>query len=336
MKKIECTLLLMLFCIVSFAQNDKITFRNNDSVVGEVKHMKQGVLSIETDYSDDDFTIEWIEIKDISTETYFLITLSDGQRYNGKIASNGDGLIDLITDDEGTVVVNKESIVHLESVDKGFWSQVYASVDVGFDMTRANNLRQLTSRSNVGYLAERWSTDLFYNVLNSQQDSVAPVSRDDAGIDFKYYFERKWFALISTTFLSNTEQKLDLRTNGRLGMGTYILQTNAVFWNLSTGASFNKELYEEPENDRDSWEGFVASELNMFDTGDLSLTSKIGVYPGITERGRWRYDFSFDVKYDLPKDFYVRMALTLNYDNQPVEGTSKSDYVFSTGFGWEL
>ncbi|TRX72050.1 DUF481 domain-containing protein [Carboxylicivirga sp. M1479] len=336
MKKLFHLILFFLISATAYSQVDKITFNNDDSVIGEIKSMKNGVLSIETDYSDADFTIEWSGIKTIISESYFLITVSDGRRFNGQIATNDNGLIDMITDDEGTITVYADDIVHLESVDKGFWSQVYASIDVGFDITKANNLRQLTSRSNVGYIAERWSTDMFYNGLNSEQDSVAPVKRDDAGIDFKYYFQRKWFSVISSTFLSNTEQKLDLRTNGKLGIGTYLLQTNAVYWNLSTGASFNMEQYEDPSTDRDSWEGYVSSELNMFDTGDLSLTAKAGVYPSITEKSRIRTDFSFDVKYDLPRDFYVRMGATLNYDNQPVEGASESDYIFSTGFGWEL
>ena len=47
-------------------------------------------------------------------------------------------------------------------------------------------------------------------------------------------------------------------------------------------------------------------------------------------------DDRVDLKYDLPKDLYIRMGLTLNYDNQPVEGATDTDYVFQTTLGWEL
>ncbi len=336
MKRIKLLLFLCMMTGAVFAQEDKVTFANGDVIVGEIKGMKQGVLSIETAYSDSDFTIDWEGIQAVESQTYFLITLSDGKRYNGKIASAGQGQINLTTEEEGTITVNVNDIVNMESIDKGFWSQVYANIDFGWDITKANNLHQASMRANLGYLAEKWSTDMYYNALSSNQDSVAPIRRNDAGIDFKYYFHGKWFGVYSTTFLSNTEQLIDLRTNGKIGLGTYILQTNAVYWNLSGGASFVMENYTNPDDDRDSWEGFIASELNMFDTGDLSLTSKIGLYPGITEKGRFRTDFSMDVKYDLPKDFYIRIGVTLNYDNKPVEGASESDYVFSSGFGWEL
>ena len=82
-------------------------------------------------------------------------------------------------------------------------------------------------------------------------------------------------------------------------------------------------------------EGFFGTELNLYDIGDLSLVTKVIAYPSFTESGRWRTDFNFDAKYDLPLDFYIKAGLTLNYDNRPVEGASETDYVFQTGFGWE-
>ncbi len=336
MIRLKLIILVLMTCSFVYAQQDKITFTNGDSVIGEVKGLKQGVLSIETDYSDADFTIEWEGIKSIESETFFLITLSDGRRYNGRLETTAEDMLNIITEDDGTIQTTADAVVFMESVDNSFWSRAQASIDFGWDVTKANNLKQASLRSNLGYLAERWSTNLYYNALTSNQDSVEKVSRNDAGIDLKYYFQRRWFGVVSTTFLSNTEQKLLLRTNAQLGMGAYLFQTNSVYWSVSVGASLNKEKYELSSEDRHSWEGFLGTDLNLFDTGDLSLRSKVGMYPSFTESGRWRTDFNFDVKYDLPKDFYVRMGVTLNYDNRPIEGASEYDYVFATGFGWEL
>lgn len=82
-------------------------------------------------------------------------------------------------------------------------------------------------------------------------------------------------------------------------------------------------------------EGYLGTELNLFDIGDLSLITTAKVFPGITEKGRWRADFNFDMKYDLPLDFYIKLGYSLNWDNQPVEGAEAVDYVLHTGFGWE-
>ena len=138
MKKSTLLIVISLFFIVVvFGQNDSLLLINGDNIIGEIKDMDRGVVTIETDYSDDDFKIEWDGIKEIHTISYFLITLSDGSRLNGKIESSAPDKVKLITDDAETLETDIQNIVYLKSVDKGFWDQVYASIDIGFDLAKA-------------------------------------------------------------------------------------------------------------------------------------------------------------------------------------------------------
>ena len=319
-----------------FAQNDSIIFNNGNYIVGEVKTMDRNILKIETDYSEDDFTIEWDGIKEIYTKTFFLITLTNGARYNGTLKSVEPGKISIFTDEDTIVEVNNLDIVILDDIDQGFWNQIYASVDFGYDLTKANNLKQLSLRSNIGYIAKRWQLDGNFSSLSSKQDDVEDVKRIEGGLTFKYFLPHDWYPMVSIDYLSNTEQQLDLRSTTKLGLGKYVIHTNKSYWGFSLGANHNNENYSLPTTpDRKSWEGFFGSELNFFNVGDLNLLTKIIAYPSFTESGRWRSDFNFDAKYDLPLDFYIKLGYTLNFDNQPAEGSSKTDYVFHTGFGWE-
>lgn len=106
-------------------------------------------------------------------------------------------------------------------------------------------------------------------------------------------------------------------------------------WALSTGTSFNNELFYDSDNDRLSMEGFLSTELNMFNFDNIGLLTRISAFPSFTEANRWRTDFNFDIKYDLPHDLYFKIGTTFNYDNKPVEGASETDYVIKTGLGWE-
>ncbi len=350
-KKLLITLVVFtLFTITLSAQTDSLVFYNGNYAIGEVKNMNRGVLTIETDYSDSDFKIEWEKIKEIYTVTYFLITTSDGSRYNGYVNTGEVGKIIITTDDGQEVEVIQDDIVWLDDVDKGFWSKLYASIDVGLDMTKANNFSQFSTRATLGYLAERWNLDGTYNTLFSRQDKVDDIKRTDGGIGYKYFLPKDWYPLASVNFLSNTEQKLELRTTGKAGMGKFVIHTNRTYWGFSVGANYNNETflpntvsdingndstYTEP--DKKSWEGFIGTELNLFDIGDLNLSTKIFAYPSFTESGRWRTDFNFDAKYEMPfdDDFYIKLGFSLNYDSDPVYGTSETDYVIHTGFGWE-
>jgi hypothetical protein len=338
MKYYYCFVLIILFPGLQslFAQSDSLILKNGNVIIGEIKNMDRGVLTIETDYSDSDFKIEWDGINEIHTVSSFLITLSDGRRYNGTIESILDSTaVKLLDPDEGTQTSEINDIVFLKSVDEGFWSRLYASIDLGFSHTKANNLRQVNLRSTLGYLAERWSADANINTVQSTQDEVEPTRRSDAGLNYRYYLPVDWYVPVDLTFLSNTEQKLDLRTNAKMGIGKYLIHTNRTYWGFVVGFSWVNENFSSEDPDRKSWEGYFGTELNMFDVGDLSLVTKAVAFPGITEAGRWRFDLGFDTKYDLPLDFYIRLGLTYNFDNQPVEDASQSDYVFQTSIGWE-
>jgi len=58
-------LLMCAPCLL--AQTDSILFRNDNYIVGEVKSMERGVLTVKTAYSDKDFQVEWDGIKEIYT-----------------------------------------------------------------------------------------------------------------------------------------------------------------------------------------------------------------------------------------------------------------------------
>ena len=228
-----------------------------------------------------------------------------------------------------------EDIVNLGQYKTKFLDRISASIDIGFSLTKANNLRQINSRSSIGYRTRKWSTEASFNSLNSTQDDVEPIRRVEGNVNFRYILPKRWYPTVTISTLTNTEQKLDFRLNAQIGMGRYIIRTNYSYWGASIGVNRNIERFSNETEDRNSWEGYMGTELNLYDIGDLSLLTNIVVYPGITEQGRWRSDFTFDIKYDLPLDFYIKAGFTVNYDNQPAEGADELDYVFQTGIGWE-
>lgn len=325
----------ILMSTIAFSANDSIVFNNGNYIVGEIQGMNRGVLTVETDYSDSDFQIEWDGVAEIYGINFFLISLTDGTRVTGTFSSQSDGSI-LLQGELTIYETELNDIVFIKSVDQDFWSRVYASIDLSLSVAKANNLRQLNTRSNIGYIADLWSVSASYSQLFSEQNDVDPTKRTDGSGAFSYFLPKDWYIPANISFLSNTEQKLDLRINGRLGFGKYVIHTNKSYWGFSLGASYNDEKYSTETETRQSWEGFVSSELNLYDIGDLDLLVSVTAYQGLTETDRFRTDLKFDAKYDLPLDFYIKAGFTVNYDNIPAEGASETDYVIESGFGWEL
>lgn len=340
MQKIGFSVLFLFLSISSiYAQKDSLVFSKTADAVGEIKSLKFGVIKVETNYSDSDFEIEWTSVKEIYSDRIFIITSSEGKRAIGTINSdpNDKSKVKIVTNNSEEFSSNIKDIVNIQPLDSGFWDQLSASIDIGYTFTKANNVRQFTLRSNLGYLTDNWIADFSFDAVTNSQDSVASTQRVDINGSYAYFLGKKWFVIGAVNFLQNDEQKLELRSTPKIGLGNYVVQTNHVYLGLQVGAAWNNERYTDPAiENRSSAEAYLGIEYNMFDFGDLSLLTNIYGYKSIDEGDRFRTDFKFDIKYDLPYDFYIKLGYTLNYDSVPVEGASASDYVLQTSFGWEL
>lgn len=320
------------------SQNDSIVFKNNNLIVGELKGMKQDVATVKTDFSDADFKIKWNEISSITTSSEFLITLNNGSRFNGILKSLDNKVF--ILDISGITLAETDlnSIVDLNLIKSEFWSRFDASVSVGYNFIKSDNQSQLSLRNNLSYKSKRWALSANYNQINTQRDDVSSVRRLESAVNFKRYMKKNWFGLTEVSFFTNTEQNIKLRTLSKLGIGKYILRNNNYYWGVQTGLSYNNEnfLVSGAEGNNNSGEGFFGTEFNMYNLGDFNLLTRAVAYPSLTENGRFRFDYRIDLKYDLPLNFYIKLGLTLNHDNQPVQTTNKTDYVFQTTLGWDL
>jgi hypothetical protein len=321
-----------------FAKTDSLVFKNGNVIVGQIKNLNWGVIVIETDYSDSDFKIEWEKVAEIYSSGVYIISLSNGERLVSDVRTSSDDKSKIRVYQEGhELLVNHEEMVYIKEVEKGFLDRLSASLEAGFDLYKANNLRSFSTRSNLGYLTDSWNANASFDAGRSAQDSIATTSRTDANLGFNYFIAKSWFVLFSASFLQNDEQKLKLRSTPKAAIGNFVIQTNDLYWGLYGGFAWNNETYTDSSiPDRSDAEANIGTELNMFDMGDLGLLTTLSVYKSINAGKRLRADFKIDLKYDLPLDFYIKLGYTLNYDSSPVEGASENDYVFQTTFGWEL
>lgn len=316
--------------------------------------MDKNILTIETDYSDVDFKVTWSGIKRVYSKINYLITLSNGRRYNGRIGSVNDSIVEIDTYMPNNVIkfskktenlekpandkvqVLKSEIVYLNSLDEGFLSRLSFNFDIGTNLTKANDFRQFTFNTALGYLADRWKVNLSFNNLRSTQEEVEPIKRTEFGTQFNYFLPKDWYLLYYLNMLSNTEQLIDLRTSNMVGVGKYVIHTNKTYLGFSTGVNFNNEKFTGEETATQSGEAFLGAQYNIFDIGDLDLLTTIVAYPSLTEKDRFRTDLKFDIRYEFKFDLFFKIGTTVNYDNQPTDGASTLDYIFQTTVGWKL
>ncbi len=339
---ISLLIILVLTSLVSNAQHDSLVLNNGDIIVGEVKQMTKQVLIIETDYSDSDFKVEWDKVSELYSDQLYTVALENRVLLApATIKTSSPGVL-RVEDNRNIKEIKVNDIVYFRQLDESFWSKMSASVDFGYSLTKAQNLQQYNASATLGFKTPQWTINANYRQVRSSQDDVDPVRRVEGALRADYLLRNGIFFGAGLNFLSNSEQNLSLRTTGVLGGGYYFVQHSSWYWNAFTGVAINDENFEASVDvngvsaDRESYEGVVGTEINLYNTGDLNLFTNVYWYPSFTEQGRHRVDYKFDISYDLPLDFYVKAGLTLNYDNQPAPGASDTDYVVVTGFGWEL
>jgi len=331
-------LLFFIFLIgfSGFAQKDSLKLKNNDVIVGELKSLINGIITMKTSYSDKDFKIEYIEVQELYLEQTFLIYLSGGSHYLGKVTSVKPGII--LIESEGVITFETkiQNLINLKPIDTKFWSRFAINIDFGLNVTKANNFNQFTIGSKLSYEGELWNYNAGYSTLLSNQDDVDEIKRVEWNTQVQRLLRKELYALVELSFLSNTEQALKSRVITRAGFGKFFIRSNRLYLGVNVGINYNIETYFDDSLDKNSTEAFFASEFNMFAFGDFNLKTSFTAYPSLSESKRFRIDYNLDLKYDLPLDFYIKFDFALNYDNQPAVEGNDFDYIFNSGFGWEL
>jgi len=327
-------LLLLLIGLSTSAQNDTIRLKNNDILVGEIKSIFTGILTIETSYSDKDFKIDFNKVVTLSISRKCIITLTNDRRFYGKIQSENSGGLTIILEDGGSQRFQLDEIIDLVEVKDIFWKRFKGGIDLGFNFTKASNIGQFTISGNINFIDKKWRNNANIDILYSTQDSLTDVKRIGAMVETIRLLPKKWYLLADVSYLSNVDLKG--RISPSLGLGRFIKSTNKLYFGVTLGATVNFENYDDTSLNKTSSEAFLGSKFNMYDFEDFDLQTSIKFYTGLSEKGRIRTDYNITIKYDLPWDFYIKTEFTLNYDNQPAVTGTEVDYIFSSGFGYKL
>ena len=338
-RHVRLAILAAIICLSSypvFSQTDTLYTLKGDILVGEIKTMKMGVLTFDTDYADKDFQIEWLEVNGLKSNRLLVVFTRDGRRLVGSMRKVEDveriGRIETFT---GSISVSLYEIVEIRPVEDKFFDRIKAYLDAGYSLSKANNSQQLSINARVQYQTEKWLWNAEFSKVGTYQDSVDESSRTSGGSNFNYFIKGKLFATAGMEFLRNSEQKLDLRRTSKIGLGYYWVRTNR--WYLANGvgiARTNEKYGGDNPTSNNEYEALGTLDLNAYDIGDLDLRVKLDFYPGLTSKGV-RLDSEFSLKYDLPLEFYIKLSYTSNYDSHPAIDVSKLDYVFQTSIGWE-
>jgi len=237
----------------------------------------------------------------------------------------------------GAVTITLAEISTIQPFERSFWSRFETAVDFGYSMTQANHAKQLTLGANLLYRDANKLDTVLANVFKSSQSNAPETQRWDLGNDFRYLLGDRWYANTSQDFLNSDEQGLDLRTTIGGGGGRYLLRSSSQYLAVGGGLAWTREDYTDPLIEtKDSGEAYIGTEFMTEKLKIADLVTRFNYYPSLTIDNRYRINYTFDLDFNLPGDWYIRVSLFENYDSKPPGGLSNNDYGWSNAFGFKF
>ncbi|MCX6599198.1 MAG: DUF481 domain-containing protein [Acidobacteria bacterium] len=312
---------------------DLLVLSNGDTLRGEIKKLDGDVITFSTDYSDEDFRITWSKVVRVESERHFLVEQLSGVRLAGTLQPDKTGAAPRI----GDTSVPLTEMVMIRPYETSFRSRLEAGFDLGFNMTKANATKQLTAGTDMRYEGERFAAHLSANAFLNRQANAPRTRRWEVSPDYRYLFGRSWYSLANATFFGSREQQLDLRSSVGGGIGRYFIRSSVRHLAVAGGAVWTRERYTDGAIPlQTSGESFLVAEYGTKRLKLADVLTRFHLYPSLTRQGRYRSNFTLELNFNLPGDWYMKSSYFNNYDSTPPAGLPRNDFGWRNGFGYNF
>jgi hypothetical protein len=319
-------------------KTDIVYFKNGDKLTGEVKSLRRGRLSLNTDATGT-ITIEWDKIAGIVSNQDIQVETASGIRYFGHLATSKEDSEIVVVTGNGPQALDAERVIVMEPIEGRGIHALDIDLSVGYNFTKAGGVTQGNLGINVDYRGQIRIESLRFNTTISDSDTLEASRRLNLGLQHTRLWNNRWFSTGSLTFDQNDELDLDLRTSFGSSVGRFLIQSNRMLWSLDAGLQVSREDLTTGDEDTDSVEATFSANWDwfLFQDPELDWSTTLQLIPSLTESGRVRGEIDTDLKWELINDLKWGITFYASFDNQPQTVTgSTSDYGVNTTLTYEF
>jgi hypothetical protein len=318
------------------AKTDMVELANGDRVSGEIKSMRNGILSYGTD-SMGTVSIEWDGVNTLDSNHFFRLRMVNQVRLFGALGeSETPGYVQIVHS-EGVEDIAVQDIVAITAIESSLAERLDSVINLGYSDFKANQSRTSELGMRVTYEDE-------YSLNRLDLRSVVAESESETNTSNRFDLSREhlwqnplYFNYYRVGWESNDQLAIDSRYVGTYGIGRRIFDDNRTKLRVVGGLQAVREEDSLGET-TDSIEGLLAVDYRTwsFSSPELELVTGVRLYPGLTESGRIRGDGDISLSWEVTGDIDLTLSAFGSYDNETNQDGDDYDYGITTGISWEL
>jgi hypothetical protein len=316
------------------ARTDVVVLKTGDRITCEIKNLQFGYLEVETD-SLGTLSVVWLDVASITSVHHFVVQNGVGDRFVGELSSPVPGKLQV--GGPGTEL-DLASVVEIRSDREKVWQRIDGSLEIAFNVARANEQRQWALNGNAQYSGQEW---FHFGTLSSsyiKQQDVESTSRNYLSIQSGRRLSRRWFYAGIAEIQQDEELGLKLRVGLGGGLGRKLVQSNRRSFVVFGGLLLTRERFVDVDI-KTNLEGYVMTRYDGFRRRSPKVDTTISytVLPNITDPGRVRSQLNVSTSIEIIHNFFLGLTAFDTLDSRPPDPTlPKNDYGVSPSLRWKF
>jgi len=307
---------------------DTVSLKNRERYTGRIISMEQGRIKIDAQGAGI-VNIKWHNVLTISGGSrMYKVEDLQGEFYIGKIqASRDTGEIEVIGEQKYSIML--ENVLRIYPLEEEWYRGFKGTLGGGFNYTKSSDVLNINFDYNIYYVVKKWN---FINNLSYVETSTDETDRSvrlSVDLAALYSLPGRWVLTEINSFNRNDELGIISRISFGAGGGYNLVLTERQRLLALSGILQNTERNIESSTPISNFELPISLNHTVYSflRPDLSSTTEISYYKGLTEEKRYRVDISTDITWEFIKWMKLKLSVYYDYDNKEVEGKeSKEDY----------
>ena len=317
-------------------KTDIVVLKSGDRITCEIKALQYGYLEVETD-SLGTLSVVWSDVGELSSQHHFVVEDTLGRRFAGTLRSPARGKLEI--PESGGPPLDTFDVVALWQDRETFLRRIDGSVQVSFNLARANNQRQWAFSGDGRYTGRSWFDVLSMSSTFTSQDGVPDTQRNSFNLQSGRHFSTHWMYAGVSTIQQDDELGLELRVGGGGGVGRTLVSSNRRSLEVLGGLVVTNERFEDVEGTQTNLEAFGLTRYEGFRrrSPKLDMIVTFVLLPNLTDPGRVRGEFGTSASVEVVHNFFVGLSAFDSFDTRPPDATlPKHDYGISPSFRWKF